>query len=180
MFPILQSSAPAATAQLEAFFGITKRYAMGLQQLADLNLQTVKAVFEESASVLTSGSDVKPGDFMGFQWTLFAEVPEKSAAYARHFFQIVRETEADIFKEARSQYEQYGSGMKGAFESAMQQGSSQVQKSIASISDVASSAHAASAAPKLILDASESTVDSVTGATNASIELLNTSPKHSA
>ncbi|MFM0140527.1 TIGR01841 family phasin [Caballeronia grimmiae] len=109
MFPSFQSSAPEAAAQLEAFFGITKRYAMGLQQITDLNVQTVKAVLKESASVLASGSDARPGDFMGSQWMLLAEVPEKSAAYARHFFRIVRETEADILEEARSQYEQYGS-----------------------------------------------------------------------
>jgi phasin family protein len=106
---------------------VTKSYASGLQQLTELNVQTVKTVFEESASTLKAGSNAKPGEFLSRRSTLFAAIPEKAAAYTRHFSKIVRATEADILNEARTQFEQYGFGMKGVFESAAQQAQSAVQ-----------------------------------------------------
>jgi len=97
MFPYFpQQSSSVVTANLQTLVNVTKRYASGLQQLAELNVQTVKTVFEESTSVLKAGSSAKPGEFLSWQSTLFAEIPEKAAAYTRHFLTIVRATEADI------------------------------------------------------------------------------------
>jgi phasin family protein len=128
---------------------VTKRLASGFQQLAELNVQTVKTVFEESTSVLKAGSKAKPGDFLSWQSTLLAEIPEKTAAYTRHYFKIVRATEADILNEARGQYEKYGFGIKGVFES-MPQGP------IALLSNITSaSADVAIEPAEVVLDASE-------------------------
>jgi phasin family protein len=77
-------------ASLQSHVNIAKRYASGLKQLAELNVQTLKTVFEESTAVATAGLHAKPVDFLSWQSTLLAETPEKAAAYTRHFWQIVR------------------------------------------------------------------------------------------
>jgi hypothetical protein len=98
---------------------------------------------------------VKPGEFLGWQSTPFAAIPEKAAAYTRHFVKIARATEADILNEARTQFEQYGFGMKGGFESAARQAQSAVQGPIALLSDLsAASTGAANETAKVTLDAS--------------------------
>ncbi|WP_181290917.1 phasin family protein [Caballeronia novacaledonica] len=105
---------------LQIFVNVAKRYASGLQQLADLNVQTAKTVFEESAAIAKAGPNAKPGDFLSWQSTLLAETPEKAAAYARHFWQIVRATQTDILNEARGPLEQFGFEVKRASESVSQ------------------------------------------------------------
>jgi phasin family protein len=156
MFPFFpQQVSSFATANLHTLMKVTQRYASGLQQLAELNVQTVKTVVEESKSVASAGAGAKPGDFLSWQSTLFAELPEKAAAYSRHFFSIVRATEADILNEARNQYEQYGIGMKGMFEAAVQQGQSTTEHSTALLSNVAeSSTQASTETAGVVLDAS--------------------------
>ncbi|WP_277182602.1 TIGR01841 family phasin [Caballeronia sp. BR00000012568055] len=103
---------------LQVIVNVAKRYASGLQQLAELNVQTAKTVFEESAAVAKAGSQAKPGDFLSWQSTLLAETPEKAAAYTRHFWQIVRATQTDILNEARGPMEQFGFVLKKASDSA--------------------------------------------------------------
>ena len=159
MFPYFpQQSSSVVTANLQTLVNVTKRYASGLQQLAELNVQKVKTVFEESTSVLKAGSSAKPGEFLSWQSTLFAEIPEKAAAYTRYFLTIVRATEADILNEARSQYEQYGFGMKGVLDSAVRQDQSAAQGPIALLSDITTaSTDAANVTGGIVLDASEET-----------------------
>ncbi|MFM0521272.1 MULTISPECIES: TIGR01841 family phasin [Caballeronia] len=110
---------PAAS--LQVLVNVAKRYASGLQQLAELNVQTAKTVFEESTAVAKAGPQAKPADFLSWQSTLLAETPEKAAAYTRHFWQIVRATQTDILNEARGPIEQFGFGLKKATESASQE-----------------------------------------------------------
>jgi len=127
-FPNQTFAFPAANVQV--LVNITKRYVGGLQQLAELNVQTVKTVFEESAAVAGAGPKAKPGDFLNWQTTLLAEMPEKAAAYSRHFLQIVRATQTDILNEASGPLKQFGFELKGVTDSVS-------QKPLALLSDIA-------------------------------------------
>ncbi|WP_159462940.1 TIGR01841 family phasin [Caballeronia telluris] len=164
MFPYSpQQASSVAAANLQSFVNVTKRFASGLQQLAELNVQTVKTVFEESTSVLKAGSSAKPGDFLSWQSTLLAEIPEKTAAYTRHYFEIVRATEADILNETRGQYEKYGIGVKGVFES-MSQGP------VALLSNIGStSTDVVDESAEVVLDASAEVTDGVQEASDAAL-----------
>ena len=125
MFPYSrQQPSAVATANFRTLVNVTKRYASGSRTT------------RESTSIREAGSSVKPGEFLGWQSTPFAAIPEKAAAYTRHFLKIARATEADILNEARTQFEQYGFGMKGGFESAARQAQSAVQGPIALLSDL--------------------------------------------
>ena len=156
MFPYSpQQAVAAATANLQILVNVTKRYASGLQQLAELNLQTVKTVSAENTSVRKAGSGAKPGEFLSWQSALFPAIPEKAAAYTRHFLKIVRATEVDILNEARSLFERYGFGMKGVFESAARHAQPAVQGPIALLFNLPStSTGAANETARAVLDAS--------------------------
>lgn len=138
MFPYLpQQAASFGTANLHTLLKVTQCYARGLQQLAELNTQTVKTVFEESNSVLKAGSAATPGEFLSWQSSLLAAYPEKAAAYTRHFLTIVRSTEADMLNEAHGQFEQYGAGMREVLDAAAQGEQSAVEGATERLSDIA-------------------------------------------
>jgi phasin family protein len=121
MFPYSpQQASSFAAANFQSFVTVTRSLASGLQQLAELNVQAAKTLFGESTSVLKAGSNANPSDFLSWQSTLFAGIPEKTAAYTRHYLTIVRATQADILNETRKQCEQYGFNVKGVFESVPQ------------------------------------------------------------
>ncbi|KDR38092.1 TIGR01841 family phasin [Caballeronia glathei] len=167
MFPYFpQQASSFANANLQILMNVTERYARGVQQLAELNVQTVKTLWEESSSVANAGTAAKPGDFISWESTLFAELPEKAAAYSRHFFSIVRATEADILNEARSQYEKYGINVKGAFESALQEGQSASQKASALVADVTD--RSALAAREIASDVADANTDVMRSTVEAS------------
>ena len=180
MLPFIpQQASQIANANLQIMANATQRYAHGIQQLAELNLQTVRTLWEESSTVAKAGTAARPSDFLGWESTLFAELPEKAAAYSRHFFSIVRATEADILNEAFSQYEKYGINVKGAFESTLQQGRSAAQGASALVADVTSrSTQAANEIASNVVDGSTDVVRSTADASsNAAGELQNTDEK---
>ncbi|KXU82835.1 hypothetical protein CR51_42535 [Caballeronia megalochromosomata] len=143
---------------VQVLVNVAKRYASGLQQLAELNVQTVKTVFEESAAVAKAGPNAKPGDFLSWQSTLFAETPEKAAAYTRHFLQIVRATQTDILNETRGPLEQLGFGLKRSSDSLS-------KEPVAFLSNVAETAtDIADAGAEVIEEASEGTEKAVRAA----------------
>lgn len=156
MFPYFpQQASSFASSNLQTLVNVTKRYASGLQQISELNVQTVKTVFEESTTVMKAGSSAKPGELLNWHSTWFAELPEKAAAYTRHYLTIVRSAETDILNETRTQFEQYGFGMKGVFESAAQQAQSASQEAVALLSNTATAAtDVANETAGVVLDAS--------------------------
>lgn len=157
MFPFFpQPDLSFGTANVKMLLNVTKRYADGLHQLVELNTQTVKTVFEESASVFKAGSAATPGEFMSWQASLVAAFPEKAAAYTRHVLTIIRATESDILDETRAQFEQYGPGMKGVIDSAAQNSESMSKQATGLLSDAATaSMDAASETAGAVVDASE-------------------------
>jgi len=156
MFPSFpQQASSGAASNYQLFVNVSKRYASGLQQLAELNVQTIKTVMEESTSVLKAGTVVKPGEFLSLQPKLLAALPEKAAAYSRHFLNIVRSTETDILNETRSQFGKYGFNLKGVFETAAQQSEVFAKGPVALLSNAAKeSADAADETAAVVVDAS--------------------------
>lgn len=172
MFPFFpQYSSSLAAANLQILVNVTKRYSGGIQQLAELNVQTAKTVLEENTSVLKAGGSARLGEFLTWQATLFAELPEKAAAYSRHFLSIIRETETDILNETRSHYEQYGISMKGVLESAVGQGQSALEGPIARLSNMtAASTDAVKETTGVILGASGAVAQNTLDASAAAID----------
>lgn len=106
-----------ARANLQAFLNVSGRFASGLQQLTELNVQTVRSAIEESNSLLQPADD-SGATVLGWQSAMFAQFPQKAASYGQNVWSIVTSTEADIIGEMRSQYERNGITLKGLFDTA--------------------------------------------------------------
>lgn len=106
-----------ARANLQAFLNVSGRFASGLQQLTELNVQTVRSAIEESNSLLQPADD-SGATVLGWQSVMLAQFPQKAASYGQNVWSIVTSTEADIIGEMRSQYERNGITLKGLFDTA--------------------------------------------------------------
>lgn len=107
-----------ARANLQAWLNMNSRFASGLQALAELNVQTVRKMVEESNALLGAGDESSPGDVYGWQSIMFAQFPQKAASYGQHVLSIITSTEADMIGEVRSQYERNGIKLKGLVDTA--------------------------------------------------------------
>jgi len=160
MFPYsTQPFSSIARANFAAFLNVSGRFASGIQQLTELNIQTVKTVIEESNSLLRAGEQASAGDVLGWQSVMLAQFPEKAASYSKHFISIITSTEADIIKEARSQYERNGIEIKGAVQQAAEDAQSATEEQGAILSDATRAvtnqmAESTASSAGVILDAS--------------------------
>jgi phasin family protein len=144
MFPFYsQHASSIARANLQALLSMSGRYASSLQQLTELNVQTVKTVIEETNALFEAPES--GDDFLGKQTMMVAQFPEKAAAYSRHFFSIVTSTEADLMNETRSRYEQFGNSVKEGFEQGFEATRKQVDLASQTSSQIVTEAGEASA-----------------------------------
>ena len=97
-----------ARANLQAFLNMSGSFANGLQALAELNVQTVRKMVEESNALLSAEDEASAGDVFGWQSVMLAQFPQKAASYGQHVLSIVKTTQDDIVAETRSQYERNG------------------------------------------------------------------------
>ncbi|WP_053570339.1 phasin family protein [Caballeronia cordobensis] len=97
-----------ARANLQAFLNMSGTFAGGLQALAELNVQTVRKMVEESNALLNPGNEASAGDVLGWQSIMLAQFPQKAASYGQHVISIVQSTQDDIIGEVRRQYERNG------------------------------------------------------------------------
>jgi len=91
-------------AQLDALVGLTSTAFDGVQQLATLNLQTVKSSLEDAAETTRAVLSVKdPKGLLALQAGALQPVAEKAAAYGRQVVEIVSNTKAEFEKVATEQ-----------------------------------------------------------------------------
>jgi phasin family protein len=158
MFPYSsQHASSIARANFQALLNMSGRCASSLQQLTELNVQTVKTVIEETNALFETRE--AEGEFLGKQTTMLAQFPEKAAAYSRHFFSIISSTEADLMNETRNRYEQVGTSLKEGIEEGFNASMKQVEltshSSAQAVADTSeASADASQRATGLVLNAS--------------------------
>ena len=66
-----------ARANLQAFLNMSGTFAGGLQALAELNVQTVRKMVEESNALLNAGNEASTGDVLGWQSIMLAQFPQR-------------------------------------------------------------------------------------------------------
>ncbi|SAK83537.1 phasin family protein [Caballeronia fortuita] len=143
-----------ARANLQAFLNMSGRFASGLQALAELNVQTVRKMVEESNALLSAGDEASAGDVLGWQSVMLAQFPEKAASYGQHVLSIVKTTQDDIMGEARSQYERNGIKFNDMSKAASDDMQTAAQSSSALVTTLAdSTSEAARETSGAILDA---------------------------
>jgi hypothetical protein len=144
-----------ARANLQAFLNMSGQFASGLQALAELNVQTVRKVVEESNALLSAGDEAGAGDVLGWQSVMLAQFPQKAASYGQHVLSIVKSTQDDMIGEARNQYERNGIKFNDMSKAAADDVQTAAQSSSALVTNLADSANdAARETSSAVLDAS--------------------------
>ncbi|SAL33935.1 Phasin protein [Caballeronia cordobensis] len=128
-----------ARAKLQAFLNMSGTFAGGLQALAELNVQTVRKMVEESNALLNAGNEASTGDVLGWQSIMLAQFPQKAASYGQHVISIVQSTQDDIVGEVRRQYECNGIKFNDMSKAAADDVHTASQSSSALVKDLADS-----------------------------------------
>lgn len=103
--PTEQLSALQA-ANLDLLFGLTNKTLAGLQELAELNLKTMKATLAETQDNFQKAFAAKDmQDLLALQASLLQPATEKAQAYHRQLVEITSATRAEFAKVAEAQYE---------------------------------------------------------------------------
>ncbi len=82
---------------------------------------------------------------------MFAQFPQKAAAYGQHVISIITSTEADVLGEMRNQYERNGVSFKGMMDTAAEDAQRAAQSSGELVTNLADTAQETS---NVVLDAS--------------------------
>jgi phasin family protein len=89
----------AQKANVETIFGLTTKAFEGVEKLVELNVTASKAALTEAASTAQAVLSVKDAqELLALQASLFQPLAEKTAAYARHLYDIAQGTQAEFTK----------------------------------------------------------------------------------
>lgn len=135
-------------ANVEMFFGVASRMVEGVERLAQLNMQTLRATLDDTLKQACQSLSVKePQEWLALQDSLAAPTTDKVQAWTRQVFEIMAATQADLVRSAHAQWD-----------ASVRQARTQVQ-------DLAKSAPAGS-------EAAVAALDEVIATTNALYETL--------
>lgn len=103
--PTEQLSALQA-ANLDLLFGLMNKTLAGVQKLAELNLQTMKATVAENQGNIQKAFAAKDmQELLALQAGLLQPATEKAQAYHHQLVEIISATRAEFAKVAEAQYE---------------------------------------------------------------------------
>lgn len=96
--------AAASKAGIESFFSIAKSGFDGFEKLAELNVATAKALFDDAAANTRALLEIKdPKELMALNTSLAQPSLEKTISYSRHVYGIVAESQATLRRAAEEQ-----------------------------------------------------------------------------
>ncbi|NPT62374.1 phasin family protein [Paraburkholderia elongata] len=109
----------AAKANLDAFFGVAGKVFEGVEKLAALNLQVVRATLAEAQENMTKVSGTtEPPQWFALQAGFTGPFAEKSLSYGRQVFDIASATQAEVTQLAQTHYERYNDPVQALVEEA--------------------------------------------------------------
>lgn len=96
--------AAASKAGVESFFSIAKAGFDGFEKLAELNVATAKALFDDAAANTRAVLEIKdPKELFNLNTSLAQPSFEKTVSYSRHVYGIVSESQATLRRAAEEQ-----------------------------------------------------------------------------
>ncbi|OUL70496.1 phasin family protein [Paraburkholderia hospita] len=111
----------AATRQanLDLFFGLSSKAVEGVEKLAALNTQAIRATVSDTFDLAQKSLSVKePQDWLALQNGAAAAIAEKVQSYSRQVFDIASATQAEFARVGQAQGEAYRRQMQTVVEDA--------------------------------------------------------------
>ena len=115
-----QQIAELNKASYQSFVNLTGKYMNGLQELAELNVQTIRTIIEESNNFPKDNVTENVGDLPQWQSSMLTQLPGKAASYNRHLHTIIVSTGAEVAREVQRQYESRGGQVNAIFMEAIE------------------------------------------------------------
>jgi phasin family protein len=115
-----QQIAELNKASYQSFINLTGKYMNGLQELAELNVQTIRTIIEESNDFPKVNVTENVGDLPEWQSSMLTQLPGKAASYNRHLHTIILSTGAEVAREVQRQYESRGGQVNAIFMEAIE------------------------------------------------------------
>jgi len=115
-----QQIAELNKASYQSFVNLTGKYMNGLRELAELNVQTIRTIIEESNNFPKVNVTENTGNLPEWQSSMLTQLPGKAASYNRHLHTIILSTGAEVAREVQRQYESRGGQVDAIFMEAIE------------------------------------------------------------
>jgi len=104
-------------ANLDLLFELSNKVVDGVEKLAALNTQTLRATLTDAFDLAQKSLSVRePQDWLALQNSVAAPMRDKVQTYSRQAFDIVSATQAEFARIGKAQCEAYGRQMKSVVE----------------------------------------------------------------
>ncbi|RKF46909.1 TIGR01841 family phasin [Paraburkholderia fungorum] len=108
----------AVQANVDTFFGVAGKIFEGVEKLAALNLQAVRATLAETQESIAKVSGAEPQQWFALQAESARPGAEKSLSYGRQVFEIASATQAEVTQLVEAYYERYNNRVQSLVEEA--------------------------------------------------------------
>jgi phasin family protein len=170
MFTTPEQLANANKASVEALLTIANTTFASAERLAALNLNTARAVLEESvanAKTMLSAKDLQ--ELMSMQASLAQPIVEKAVAYSRSVYEIATQTQEELSKVAEVQMFEVNKNFSAALDQAAKSAPAGSDVAVAAVKSAIAAANSAydsmNKAAKQVAEIAEANVAAATNAT---------------
>ncbi|PTD97256.1 phasin family protein [Pseudothauera lacus] len=161
--------AAANKATVESLLSVSATAMASAERLAALNLNTARALIEDSMSTLKTLSEAKdPQAFINLQTSIAQPGAEKLVAYYRSVYEIATQNQAEITKLMESQLADLNLSLNAALDEASKSAPAGSDVAIAAVKSALAAANSTydsvSKAARQVVDIAEANVAAATGA----------------
>jgi len=160
----------ANKANIEIMLTLANTAFASAERLAALNLNTARALIEDSVSSTKGLFGIKdPQELVGYQVALAKPSVEKAVAYSRSLYEITSQTQEEVSKVFGAQFAELNKNVNTALEQAAKNAPAGSDVAVAAVKSAIAAASSAydsvSKAVKQVTDITEATVAAATNAT---------------
>ena len=166
----------ANKAGIETLLTLANTAFASTERLAALNLNTARAVLEDSVSGSKGLLGVKdPKELAGYQAALAQPALEKAVAYSRSLYEIASQTQAELGKLFEAQFAEMSKNVNSALEQASKNAPAGSDAAFAAVKSSIAAANSAYAnVSKAVKQVTEMTEANMANATNATVKAVGT------
>jgi phasin family protein len=157
----------AQKANIETLFGLTSKAFEGVEKLVELNMQLAKASLGEVTETTKAALSVKDAqELLALQASMLQPSADKAAAYSRHLYDIVANTNSEMAKLAEEQAADMQKKFASAFDAMAKNAPAGSENAVALMkSSVAAASNAFESVQKAVkqaADAAEANFEAIT------------------
>ena len=170
MFTNPEQFAAANKATVDSLLSLANTALASAERIANLNLETARAAFEDSAAntkALLGAKDVQ--EALAIQASLAQPGVEKAVAYSRSVYEISAQTQEELAKMVEAQYAEFQKSVAGLLDQAAKSAPAGSDVAVAAVKSAIAAANSAfdnmNKAAKQVAEITEANVAAATNAT---------------